>query len=319
MVREEEDEAPSFDPEVPPMRAKPHHFAVNEPKGRSMSKSRRMRRNARGLTEDVLLSLLETEAASRGVPKNLVEVTPHLEDEAVRFGDSVMRSLEAAVEQYPTLDGAHYEDLYDDDGAYLVLMTLRGEGVGILDGNWDAHYSDSDVKKVAKFLQKDLEQWSNVTGSGIFDQALSDAVSEVAEDEDQQTAFAVTLQRTDSDDYGTVDGFVVLADTEAEVLEWLVEMIEDPSEDFWTAEAIEEGDTVERAEAYGTDPLKQMWYLSWAPSDQDADEEDEPESVTETLQIQEIKQFESEEDAVEHLDKRRVPVRQTFELGEDEE
>jgi hypothetical protein len=68
--------------------------------------------------------------------------------------------------------GEDGEELYYDDGPYAVLMTLRGEGVGVTDGRWDHHFKAEHVTQalgnLKVTLQKELRRWADDTGGGVL-------------------------------------------------------------------------------------------------------------------------------------------------------
>jgi len=152
------------------------------------------RRNARraknaGLDEDVLHWLLEGEAETFELDSDAVYVTPALRAEARRYDDAVYEALQALVRKYPTDNGATADDLWEDNAAYLILMTLRGEGVGIWDGDWDEYYDNKRMERggdVWRFLNSRLSAFTTGTGEGTLGQALMDAAYETAgEGEDE--------------------------------------------------------------------------------------------------------------------------------------
>ena len=59
----------------------------------------------------------------------------HATDELVRVAYEFEEAIEAALHdiaaKYPPMDGATAQDLIDEEGPYLVYMTLVGAGVGI--------------------------------------------------------------------------------------------------------------------------------------------------------------------------------------------
>jgi hypothetical protein len=133
----------------------------------------------------VLDQLIEMEAESmepRGsgrVPrevKNALTVTPALREVVSEYEDALAIALDEGAQEFPPLDGSSGAALFADNAPYLVLMTLRGEGVGIWDGDWDEHYDDT--KPLGEFLERKLHRFADSTGSGRISEALQDAVYE---------------------------------------------------------------------------------------------------------------------------------------------
>ena len=116
--------------------------------------------------------------------KGMVATTGVLK-EARKFEDAVKHTLNRWGISHKNALKYHYswEDLYRDNGAYLVLMTLRGEGVGIWDGSWDRYFEDRDqIKKLQSYLHDDLHLFADVTGGGSLNQEFLDAAHEQSEE-----------------------------------------------------------------------------------------------------------------------------------------
>lgn len=73
------------------------------------------------------------------------------------------------------------EILMEAEGPYLVLMTLRGEGVGIFDGDWGGYYDRNTLKKLGNFLKTKLSKWADDSGGGRLNDALEEAAYETGE------------------------------------------------------------------------------------------------------------------------------------------
>ena len=95
------------------------------------------------------------------------------------YENALADALQAIVQEVRPADDATSADLFDDEGPYLVLMTLMGHGVGIWDGSWDAHYPEKwQIEKVQALLKKKLGRYADDTGGGSIPNALEDAVYE---------------------------------------------------------------------------------------------------------------------------------------------
>jgi len=116
------------------------------------------------------------------------------------------KALEAALSEwlkkhpltgqdYVGLDhGDQLDALMDAEAEYLVLMTLRGEGVGIWDGDWDHFFADEnrEIKELQKFLEQKLGKFADDTGTGSVNEAFDNAAYETAGGEETEEASAKT-------------------------------------------------------------------------------------------------------------------------------
>lgn len=105
--------------------------------------------------------------------------------EVAREYDKALRSaLDEVTRKYPPDNDATAEDLWQAEAPYLVLMSLRGEGVGIWDGDWDGFYEDTEA--VEEFLKKKLRSFADNTGGGKLADAFRSAAEESCEDGDDE-------------------------------------------------------------------------------------------------------------------------------------
>ncbi len=115
------------------------------------------------------------------------EATEEVVEEAKRYDVALAKALRELVEKHPPADDATADDLWKAKGPYLVLMTLRGEGVGIWDGRWEDFYDDDEIEEVQRFLKQKLHGFADDTGSGSLEAAFMNAAEETCggEDEDE--------------------------------------------------------------------------------------------------------------------------------------
>jgi len=129
-----------------------------------------------------------------------VEVTPEVEKLADEFEHVLDAVLTHWVEKHPDamMPGVDAYDLIDaGEAGYNVLMTLRGEGVGIWDGRWDNFFRDrKDIEELQQYLKKILGEYVDrfetafmnaayeTAGSGDIDEHNTNSVLEDAMDED---------------------------------------------------------------------------------------------------------------------------------------
>lgn len=130
-----------------------------------------------GLAENPILlqSFCEMAAESMEYDPDEAEVTDEVLEVAGEYDEALREALEELVKKYPPENGASADDLWNAEAPYLVLMTLRGEGVGIWDGDWTPFYEDTD--KAEAFLKKKLGKFADDTGSGKLQDAFNTAAS----------------------------------------------------------------------------------------------------------------------------------------------
>lgn len=105
-------------------------------------------------------------------------VTAEVIEAAQAYDAALWSALEALVKKCPPKGKATVEDLWAAEAPYLVLMTLRGEGVGIWDGRWDEFYKDTD--DASDFLESRLSKFADGAGGGKLEEAFLNAAYETA-------------------------------------------------------------------------------------------------------------------------------------------
>lgn len=146
------------------------------------------RKNARvkngvPLAEDtgLLLELVRMAAESSELNERYADVTEEVYEQARAYDAALRSALRELVRVHPPKGGATVDDLWNTNAPYLVLMTLRGEGVGIWDGDWDVFYSDT--KPAERFLKSKLGKFANDSGSGSLNEAFQNAAYETCSTE----------------------------------------------------------------------------------------------------------------------------------------
>jgi hypothetical protein len=144
-----------------------------------------------GLDDDTLIQLLQMTAESMEVDPEGVEITDELEDEVEAYEAALQDALELVAKGFPPSSDVTAEDLWDAEASYLVLMTLRGEGVGIWDGSWDEFFDEREIEDVERLLKSKLRSFADESGGGSLNEALMNAVDDTAgdagdEDEDEE-------------------------------------------------------------------------------------------------------------------------------------
>ena len=101
-----------------------------------------------------------------------------LEDTVDQYETFLTGELEDFVEAHPLRDGYTVEDLFEGGSApYAVLMTLRGEGVGIWDGRWDHFFPQESIDALLGELEDSrFRFWADDTGTGLVNEALIECV-----------------------------------------------------------------------------------------------------------------------------------------------
>lgn len=132
-----------------------------------------------GLASDrhLLGQYIEMAAESMELPHPTnAKVTGRVREIAREYDEALWEALEEGVEKYPPKNGATASDLWDAEAPYLVLMTLRGDGVGIWDGRWDEFYDDTDP--IGDFLKEKLRKFEDGTGGGLLAEAFMNAADD---------------------------------------------------------------------------------------------------------------------------------------------
>lgn len=161
-------------------------------KGRALTANSRRPSDSRGLADDPVLLQAYCEMAAESMElDNWKDAEPNDEvfEVAREYDAALKKALAELVEKYPPENDAGAEDLWNANGAYLVFMTLRGEGVGIWDGDWTDFYEDTD--KAEKFLRSKLSKFADDSGSGKLNEAFMTAADEscgehASDDEDDE-------------------------------------------------------------------------------------------------------------------------------------
>lgn len=111
-----------------------------------------------------------------------IEPAGGVSDALVRVAEEYDGAVEIAlgemVKVFPPKGGATPEDIFEADGAYNILMTLRGEGVGIWDGRWEEFYDDTEGPE--QFLKDTLSQYADDTGGGKLNEAFDNEAHETS-------------------------------------------------------------------------------------------------------------------------------------------
>lgn len=130
--------------------------------------------------EETLTQLVEMAAESMEIENYKdASVTEEVVDVARDFDFAVASALDSLVTEIPPRGRASADDLWYANGPFLILMTLRGEGVGIWDGTWDDFYDSQTIEsRVQPFLESKLGEYADISGGGRFEEALMNAAYE---------------------------------------------------------------------------------------------------------------------------------------------
>lgn len=101
-----------------------------------------------------------------------------LEETVDQYETFLIGALEEFVDEHPLNGEYTVADLFEGGSAsYAVLMTLRGEGVGIWDGRWDHFFPEEGIEALLKTLATPkFRFWADDTGSGLVNEALIECV-----------------------------------------------------------------------------------------------------------------------------------------------
>lgn len=131
-------------------------------------------------TDEELLGQLVQMAAESSELENWKDAEPddEVREVAAQYDAALWLALNELCNDHssdlsPSVDAS---DLWNAEGPYLVLMTLRGEGVGIWDGRWDAFFKDEKgIKRAQAFLEKKLHRFADSSGAGTLNEAFMNA------------------------------------------------------------------------------------------------------------------------------------------------
>lgn len=132
----------------------------------------------------LLQSFVEMAAESQELDSQHADLMEEVYEAAREYDAALEAALEELVKKYPPENGASADDLWNAEAPFLVLMTLRGEGVGIWDGDWTDFYEDTD--KAEAFLKKKLSKFADGTGGGSLEEAFNSAAYQTCEGSDDE-------------------------------------------------------------------------------------------------------------------------------------
>jgi tetratricopeptide (TPR) repeat protein len=143
------------------------------------------------IDDDTLDHLVQVEAESLGLESYYSgSATPKLKQFIAKYEVILQEVLLEWVSEHPLLkmetespedQVAALMNVHSRFGqaSYLVLMTLRGEGVGIWDGSWQHFMPKNEILQLQKVLKVRLRRYA---GDGLINNAIRDAAYETAEE-----------------------------------------------------------------------------------------------------------------------------------------
>lgn len=116
-----------------------------------------------------------------------LEVTPALVAAFVEFENEAEKVLLEVLPGHPGFVCEDPQEFITDENIYLVLMTLRGEGVGIWDGRCDHYFEkpSENIPPLEKILKARLVHLVEETGTGKLNDALMECSFETTGNGDQ--------------------------------------------------------------------------------------------------------------------------------------
>lgn len=152
---------------------------------------------ARTMSKDLLdvFCVMAAESAELANARS-AQATPAVIEAARKYASDVEASLEAffqdgrmrllpAIERDEDIDSAYGRVHFlmgEGSAPYNVLMTLRGEGVGIWDGRWDEYLASGTLTALKNWLKRDptLLEWADSSGAGKLNEAFDAAAHQTA-------------------------------------------------------------------------------------------------------------------------------------------
>lgn len=133
-----------------------------------------------GLDNETLMRIIEMDAIGIRNHGDIVNILETVKPIAAEFVHDLWSMMHMWVDRHSDqispemLSSSTVNKMLRRNGAYLVLMMLRGEGVGIEDGDWDGFFKNPNtaLPQLKKFLQTTLSHYADVTGGGKLNDAL---------------------------------------------------------------------------------------------------------------------------------------------------
>lgn len=125
---------------------------------------------------------------------------------AKEYDTALATALDELVQKYPPANGAAPDALWDMNGPFLVLMTLRGDEPDIAEGAWDEFYP-SGLDDVKIFLEGKLSKVAVKLGKALKAAAIESCGNGDDEpgDEDEDDEDESDEDEGDADDDGEED------------------------------------------------------------------------------------------------------------------
>ncbi len=127
--------------------------ALEDVRGRTAPRSNPRHVAGFDYLDDVLDELVKSTAESNEDPEWR---KARASEETIALAEKFIQAVKNSIDTW----GASFseeatDELFGANAPYLVLMTLRGEGVGIWDGSWDKLLTKAQIKDCQARMQKD--------------------------------------------------------------------------------------------------------------------------------------------------------------------
>lgn len=121
----------------------------------------------RFITPKAINSIIENDAENRGVESP--RITQHMFRLWENFEWACLGVLYTHVDYKWLKEGVTVETLLEDNGVFLIYMTLAGEGIGIWDGSWDEYFYEPQMAiPLIQDALKELSLFVDYTGGGLI-------------------------------------------------------------------------------------------------------------------------------------------------------
>lgn len=154
-----------------------------------LAREERRRAKKAGRTPRWLSDMLEMTAETVGLEPRDTKVTRDLAKFYQKYTELVDDMVERWCDKFG-LDPDACDELADDDGYYLIALTMMGHGRTITDGDFDHVASRGQLNQLVKMIDRKMRD-----GASAWENILMDAAYDTAGDGDEELRDVAASQR----------------------------------------------------------------------------------------------------------------------------